>query len=76
MGGQLANGRGGPADGRLEQPMELQGRGEIRTRRGREVAVGAEERRREAEREPGGVSVPVRWRDAPRARCPEAVVLG
>lgn len=35
-------GGGEPADGRREGPMALPGRGELRTRRGAEVTVGAE----------------------------------
>lgn len=47
-------GGGEPADERREGPMALPGRGEMRTRRGAEVTVGAEgRRRREAERAPG-----------------------
>jgi len=62
-------GGGEPADERREGPMALPGRGEVRTRRGAEVAVGAEGWWREAERELGlggaGVPAPVCWRGYP-----------
>lgn len=68
-------GDGEQDDGRPERPMALPGRGEIRTRRGAEVTVGAEGRRRELGRGgvpvPVGVSVPVGWRGLARAfACP------